>query len=141
MQDYNIDHNLSNEKLLKRLENACLGLLWMSEADFPWEIIYWQDIQNLNGKTLLDRYNYNPERKIKTTTLESFFAPATTEQEWYGSIERAFTQRYQILKKLLQENLEDIQVYLVGEVEIDVYVLGKSDRNAIIGISTKIVET
>lgn len=141
MQGYNIDSNLSDDRLLSRLETVCLGLLWMSEADFPWKVVYWQHTHDLNSQILLARCNYNPDLKIKTTTLESFFAPATTEQEWHGDIEKAFTQRYQTLEKLLQKNLQDIQVYLVGEVEIDVYVLGKSYENTIIGISTKIVAT
>ena len=141
MQNYNTDHNLSDDRLFKRLEIASLGLLWMSEADFPWEVVCWQNTQDLNSQILLDRYNYSPNTEIKTTTLESFLAPAITEREWHGSIERAMTQRYRMLKNLLQKNLQDIQVYLLGEVEIDVYILGKSDDNTIIGIATKIVET
>lgn len=147
MEDHNIDNNSFSSKracdrqLVKKLATACEGLLWLSESDYPWEVIYWQDVTNCDRPTLLQRYSYHPETKVVTKTVDSFFAPAIQEQEWHEATEKAETKRYQNLYNLLKENLQDVRVYLVGEVEIDVYVLGKIDDNAVAGLSTKIVET
>ncbi len=50
-------------------------------------------------------------------------------------------KRYQRLVKLLQTHLTDLKVYRLGEVEIDVYVLGKTESGAIAGLATISVET
>ena len=140
MPDNNIESYLSSDRLLERLETACLGLVWMSESDYPWQVVVWQDTNNLN-RLLLQHCDYNFNTKIETKTLESFLEPAIIEQKWHTDVEKASIQRYQILKNLLQKNLQDIRVYLIGKVELDVYILGKSDDNRIIGLSTKIIET
>ena len=159
MEDNKIGNNQSDAELPQKLANACLGLVWSSETDFLWQVIC-PDLPNvLNSQVLLQHYNYAPKTKIETTTLESFFAPATVDREWHDELEKNQVRRYRLLQKLLQDNLSDIRVYLVGEIEIDVYILGKScDKPVfhgtkkqssrasqtlpkIIGLSTKIVET
>ena len=140
MPDNNIESYYKRDRLLERLETVCSGLLWMSESDYPWQVVAWQDTNDLN-RLLLHHGDYKPKTKIETKTLESFLEPAVIEREWYGDTERVIVRRYRLLQKLLQTNLQNIRVYLVGEVEIDVYILGKSDDNKIIGLSTKIVET
>ncbi len=50
-------------------------------------------------------------------------------------------KRYQALVNLLQTHLTDIKVYRVGSCEVNVYILGKTTRNAIAGLSTISVET
>ena len=135
------DYNTGNNKLIKKLSLACDGLMWLSEADYPWQVIDWKDESKINSPALLQHYNYHPEIKVTTTTLLSFFESATTEEEWHDELEKAETKRYQNLYSLLIENLSNIQVFLVGEVEIDAYILGKTNNNFIVGLSTKIVET
>ena len=141
MDDNSIDNYLSDDILLQKLTTACEGLEWSSETDFPLQVVHWQDTQNLDIQVLLNRYEYSPDIEVNTKTLESFFVVATAEQSWHGEIEKALIQRYQVLQNLLKSNLQDIQVYLVGEVEIDVYILGKSYSDSVVGLSTKIVET
>ena len=135
------DNNISNNKAIEKLSEAVKGLLWLSESEYPWQTVYWQDVNHLNCQTVLQHCNYHPETKIITKTIDSFFKLAMKEREWYDEAERAEVKQYRDLYSLLKNNLEDIKVYLVGEVEIDVYVLGKSDDKEIIGLSTKTVET
>jgi len=141
MEDHKIDSNRSDKELLQQLATACMGLMWSSESDFPWQIFCWSDTDSLDSTILRQHFDYAPQTKIETTTLESFWASATIEQEWHNQSERNQTHRYQFLQKLLQENLSAVQVYLVGKVTIDVYILGRYRDRQVVGLSTKIVET
>ncbi len=141
MENNKIDGCQSDTELVEQLATACLGLVWSSESDFPWQVICRSDTNSLDSRVLLQHYNYAPETKIETTTLESFLAPATQVQKWHNQSERNQTHRYQLLQKLLQENLSEVRVYLVGEVTIDVYILGIYCDRLVVGLSTKIVAT
>ena len=135
------DYNTDNKRSLEELSESCNGLMWLSEADYPWQVISWQNEDKVDRKTLLQQYNYHPETKVVKTTINSFFKPATIVHEWHGEIEEAEAQRYRNLHSWLENNLEDIQVFMVGEVEIDVYILGRLNAKTVAGLSTKVVET
>ena len=135
------NNNIDDKKLLAELSQACNGLMWLSESDYPWQVIDWQNENEIDRQTLLQHYEYHPQTRVSTKTLNSFFQNATTEQEWHDEIERAEVKRYQNLYRWLENNLKDIQVFLVGEVEVDVYVLGRLSNNRISGLSTKMIQT
>ena len=128
-------------QLIKDLQQASAGLLWLSEADYPWEVVYWQQISELTPETLLQQINYDSTSKIETKTLEQVFAVATAEQDWHNEAEKQEVESYQSLVNLLDHYLDNIQVYRVGEVEIELYVLGQTKHQAIAGLKTKIIET
>lgn len=129
--------SIPDRQFIQNLKLAIADLLWSSEAEYPFEIVYWQGID----ATLLQHYNYPPHTPVKTTEFKSFFASATTEKQWHNQSERAEVKRYQELVSLMSDNLSDLQVYLIGEVEIDVYILGKTQHQAIAGLKTKIIAT
>jgi Nuclease A inhibitor-like protein len=133
--------NYGDRILLNQLQQACEGLLWLSESDYPWETIYWDHISDLTSETLLQQINRELSTRIEIIALEEFFAQATQKQDWHEAVEIEEVERYQNLVQILQENLQDIKAYEVGEVEIDVYVLGKTNSNTIAGLKTKVIAT
>jgi hypothetical protein len=130
---------ISDRKLIEELETATKDLLWFSESEYPFKVFYWRNA-DFSIDSLLHRYNYSPETKIVVKNCQSFFADAIREEDWYDETEIVETKRYQNLVNLMRQKLKNIQVYLLGEVEIDVYILGETDE-AIAGLSTKIVAT
>ncbi len=44
-------------------------------------------------------------------------------------------------KNLLEANLRDLRVFKIGEIQIDIYVVGLDVENNLTGIQTKAVET
>ncbi len=137
-------------QLIADLQQASAGLLWLSEADFPWEVIYWQHLSELTPKILLQQINYDCTSKVETKELAQVFAVATAEQDWHNEAEKQEVERYQSLVNLLHHYLDNIQVYRVGEKEIELYVLGQTKhqaigcataQKAIAGLKTKIIET
>ena len=135
------DNNIDDKKLLAELSQACDGLMWLSESDYLWQTVNWQSENKLDRQTLLQHYEYHPETRVLTKTLDAFFQNATTEQDWHDETEKAEVKRYQGLYSWLKDNLHELQVFLVGEVEVDVYVLGRSSNNKIMGLSTKMIQT
>lgn len=130
---------ISDRKLIEELETATKDLLWLSESEYPFKVVYWRDA-NFSIDALLQRYNYSPQTKIAVKDCQSFFASAIREEDWYNESELAETKRYQKLVDLMTKNLKNVRVYLLGEVEIDVYILGETTK-AIAGLITKIIAT
>ena len=132
---------MDDREIIQQLQQASQGLLWLSESDYPFEIVYWQEKNLIIEEKLIQNSNNNSDKTIETITLESFLKSATRERDWHDRAEKEEVSRYQTLVKLLQEKLTDVKVYRVGEIEIDVYILGKTESGAICGLSTKVVET
>ncbi|WP_319421257.1 nuclease A inhibitor family protein [Pleurocapsa sp. FMAR1] len=130
-----------NRQLVQELTTACEGLLWFSEAEYPFQVIYWHDLESWNLDILLEQENVTADTKVKVQDLLTFFNSAITEQEWHNELEQAEVKRYQALINVLDTNLQNIQVYLLGETEIDVYILGTVNENALAGLKTKVVAT
>ena len=127
--------------LLIQLERATTDLHWYSEAEYPWQVFYWHDAATFSTDSLLQVGNYAPETSIVIQELSSFFENATTVETWHNEAEKLEAQRYRQLIELLTCNLCDINVYLLGTIEIDAYVLGRTKHHAIAGLTTKIVAT
>ena len=131
---------MNDQELIGQFSQASKGLLWLSESDYPFEVIYWENLDDINAK-LLELTDSNPETTIEVRELDSFFNRVTEEKDWYEEEEIAECKRYQELVNLLKTHLSDIKVYRVGEVEVNCYILGKTDSGAIAGLSTISVET
>ncbi len=131
---------MKDSELINQLKSASEGLLWLSESDYPFETVYWENVDDIKSK-LLELTDCTPETKIEVRELDSFFKRVTEEKDWYNDEEMAECKRYQALANLLKTHLTDIKVYRVGEVEVNCYILGKTESGSIAGLSTISVET
>ena len=130
----------TTQDLLPELKAACDDLLWRSETDSPFEVAVLPSEQPLASiDQLLSRYPDNTP--VDIVSLDDFFGQSTVERAWFDSRELALVERYRNLRDLLETTLENLQVYRIGTVEIDVYLLGKTEDDQIIGVKTKVVET
>ncbi|MGD1948280.1 MAG: nuclease A inhibitor family protein [Leptolyngbyaceae cyanobacterium] len=127
------------QDLLPELEAACEDLLWRSEADYPFEVV----VLTANAHNLLAalKEGYPGDTPIVPLSLNDFFDQATQERAWFDSRELSLVQRYRNLRDLLEATLENLQVYRIGRVEMDVYLVGETEDKQAVGVKTKIVET
>ena len=130
-----------DQELIKQLESATNNLLWFSEAEYPIRVVYWHDADNFTQDTLLQQHHYPPETKVAMLEFDAFFAAATKQETWHNEAEQAQVARYQTLVNLMAANLTDIKVYLLGNIEINAYILGTTPHMAIAGLATRIVAT
>ncbi|MGV0024637.1 nuclease A inhibitor family protein [Phormidesmis priestleyi] len=129
-------------EVLNQLKEASHGLLWISESEEPFEVFVWENEaqEDLNDRTLLSHLD-RANTSVETQDFDLFFATATQIQDWQNEEERAIVHQYQQLAVALKQHLRDLKVYRIGEVNISVYILGKTEAGHIAGLVTQAVET
>lgn len=133
----------SDEELCRELQEATRGLMFMSESDYPFKVIRWEGVAELSPEYLCSvaGENTTAAAPVEERTVADFFRVAAGEQAWKGEVDIALAKRYQALVRLLEENLKEVKVYRVGDINIGVYVVGRSDEGNWLGISTRAVKT
>ena len=104
-------------EVIDRLKQATLDLLWVSESDYPFQIVVWSE-KEIDSR-LFPTY---ADEDIKVISLDDLFAPALKIEDWYGLEELATVDRYQLLLQTIESNLTEVQVFRLGEIEFDVYI-------------------
>ena len=131
---------MSDERLIEELRGATLGLLFMSESDYPFEVFRWEVAepmpQFLRGLT-----GHDPSAPVEERTATDFFRAAASEPAWKGEAQLATARRYQTLLRLLETNLSGLKVFRVGTINMPVYVVGRAASGSWLGVSTRVVET
>jgi hypothetical protein len=130
-----------DDRLEQELREATRGLTFMSESDYPVEVVRWDTSTEVMPEFLRGLTGADSRTPVETTTIEEFFRVAISEPEWKGESEIANARRYQSLIKLLGERLSDVVVFRVGTINIHVYVVGHGASGGWLGVSTHVVET
>lgn len=134
----------ASEDIVKSLEKASEGLLFMSESDYPFtgQLFKGQGSSGITEQKMIDLTDAPEDTKIETVDLDCFFENVANEQEWHSPEQKEEVAKYQNLIKLLKENLNDVKVYRIGEVEIKAFIIGTTkDGKDIAGLSTIQIET
>ncbi len=131
----------SDEQLLAELKEATEGLTFMSESDYPLEVVHWEELQEITHHFLRQVSEQPAAAPVRMQSVDEFFHVAVSEAKWKSTEQLAVAKRYQILVRLLKDNLKDLKVYRIGEVNIPAYVVGRSASGKWAGVSTRVVET
>ncbi len=126
------------ENILIQLDDAAQGLYYMSESDYPFEtFLYPKNSENpteiqdvLSPQNLLDWLKKPIETLVEIVELDFFFRNMLKN-------EPKFIQ----LIETLTANLTDILVYKVGQIEIECYIIGKTQTGDFAGLKTIAIET
>ncbi len=134
------------EALVQQIATAVTDLNWPSETDAPFEVLAWTEpsakmpTAKFSGKQVLEQAHLDPEMPVETLDLDTFFEP-TLPQSWHSAEEQAIAEQFHDLQTLLHQTLEDIQVFRCGEIEIEIYIVGRSNKSNWIILHTTAVET
>lgn len=131
----------SDEQIIEELERASRGLLMMSESDYPFEIISWEETKDINADFLRHVAGRSSDAPVRVESIDSFFKPAITEHEGEREEDRQTVEKYRKLLRVLESALHDIKVYKVGMINIPVYIVGRAPSGRWMGLSTRVVET
>lgn len=121
--------------LTEQLKKLTRGLSFQSESDYPVEPLF------MEGK---GRKSFAAKKPARQVDFDSFFASATTEEDWHGKEEKESVRRYRELVSFLKESLTDLKVYKVGKAsgaEFEIFVVGKTPDGNFAGVTTKVIET
>jgi hypothetical protein len=133
--------NHSDENLIATLQDASCDLTWMSESDYPFESFCWEDSADLDDQKILQLTNQPEDATIEAVDLDCFFEVATQPQDWHGEEELAIVQKYQNLVATLKDHLIEPKVYRIGNVEVQIYVVGQTSAGNLAGVKTVSIET
>ncbi len=111
------------------------GLLYMSESDYPFEIVVYPDAGTgaITPEHMLDLLNLPADTLVEQRTLDQFF----TDYLLTGPDGARYTQMRQVLEK----HLTDLTVMRVGEIQVRVMLVGRTMCGEIAGLQTVSVET
>jgi len=82
-----------------------------------------------------------PDSRVQEQRLDEFFGPLTEEHEWHGASERTDVRRYRELWQFFQDGLDAPTVFRVGEVQVDIVIVGKAADQRWVGVKTRAIET
>jgi hypothetical protein len=131
----------SDDQLIEELKEATRGLMFMSESDYPFEIVRWRGVAELTPDFLRALTGHEKAAPVETESAKDFFRAATSEPDWKGEAELASARRFQHLLSLLEENLTGLKAFRVGAIDIHVYIVGRAASGNLLGVSTRVVET
>ncbi|MBD2123414.1 nuclease A inhibitor family protein [Trichocoleus sp. FACHB-262] len=129
------------EELVGLLQRCVDGLLCLSESEVPFQVFIWELQSPITPDMVLQQTQHPSNCPVEVVDLDQFLEVADQEQDWHGIEEKEQVKRYQHLVEVIKNNLSDVQVYKIGKIKIDVYILGRIASGQIAGISTQVVET
>ena len=127
----------SDEEILEALRRAADGLWYMSESDYPFEVVLIEGAEELSHERLREAAGAERDAPVETRSLEEFFRASAAVRAG----ERPAPASFEGVLQALRENLTDIRVYRIGAVNIAVYVLGRGASGNRLGLRTRVVET
>ena len=127
-------------KIVEKLKEASTGLLMMSESDYPFEVVQWKDAAPATQEKIL-QLTGSQDMPVEIVDLDYLFRNCAFEQEWHNELQKKDVKKFQTLVQTLKDNLNEINIYRIGTINIDVYIIGKTPSGDLAGLSTKIVET
>ena len=131
----------SDEGMLAELEAATAGLLFMSEADYPFETVCWKGLPEINAQFLRSLTGHAEDAPVEIVGVDNFFRVAVSDKNRNTPESRQEAERYRQLVQILKENLDELKVYLSDTINLPVYIVGRTKAGNWLGLSTRVVET
>ena len=120
------------DPILKELKDAAKGLLFPSESDAPIEAFVWPGAAGPPDEAAV-RANAKVAKGTPVAQVTLADLARTIPEESRGDFLPLFA--------LLGHHLSGTTVFKVGEVTIDVYVVGRTADGQYAGVKTEVVET
>ena len=118
---------------LNQLRKATARLLYPSESDYPLDIFHWDlGESETSARELVVRACKPRADKIEEVSLDAFFTELAGVPD---------AEQFRELRHLLESDLTNLQVFRVGEIEIHIYIVGRTRSNNWIAVHTVSIET
>jgi hypothetical protein len=118
------------------LEDVLDELYFISESEAPAETYVWEQDEDFTVEALLKAENFEPDTTVEAGDFDDFIE---SQIEAYAD-DPDEAARFEDLRVLMADNLEEIEVFYIGEGEITVYVLGALEDGTVAGFVTELVE-
>lgn len=126
---------------LDRLAAAAQGLLVASESDEPLEPFRWPGPGPLTADALRAHLGLPAATPVERGDPARFFRGQAEPPEDGDAAELASAARFAALGRLFARLLADRTLYRVGEVEVQIFLIGVDADGATVGLRSLLVET
>jgi hypothetical protein len=121
------------------VEKLTEGLLYMSETDAPLKYFELDEEASrqwppATAAQFLELLGEEPKTPVQEIPSEKFFEALSAGNE-------ENEDQVKSLRKAFMDNLENVRLYRVSEIEIEIYLLGKDGSGRVCGLQTLSVET
>ncbi|MDQ3750053.1 MAG: nuclease A inhibitor family protein [Acidobacteriota bacterium] len=130
-----------DDNLTEQIKIAVRGLYYISETDALIQPFVGKPARAVSKQEILSQTKKTADSTVEEKDFAGFFARLTEIQDWFGEEEKEMAQKFVQLKELLEKSLRDLKVFKIGEIQLDVYVVGLDAEDNLLGIETKAVET
>lgn len=113
----------------------------MSESDYPFQVIRWEGLTEITPQFLREVTGQSDDTPVTVQSVTGFFDSRMAVQKLTGERDRVELKGYEPLLRILNDHLDDLRVYRIGEINIPVFILGRSKSGNWLGLSTRVVET
>ena len=115
----------NDAEILQDLKRVTAGLLFMSESDYPFEVVHWENLTDVTHDFLCRLAGEPTGCQVEEMEVEDFL----------------LAEKYKNIVRVLSNNLTERKAYKVGKINMPVYVVGRSQRGNWLGVSTRVVQT
>jgi hypothetical protein len=120
---------------LTALQKASAGLLYPSDSDEPFEAFSWGKANGNLAPAVVQKFaGAGTKGPAQQVTLGDFFKNLTSD-------DNDDAEKYKALLKVVNEQLAGVKVFRFGDVEAEIYLVGKTKDGEWAGLKTKAVET
>jgi Nuclease A inhibitor-like protein len=122
---------------------AAAGLLVMSESDYPLEFFALEEPANAQPPVavLLRQLGKPAGTPVEQQALSYFLRNLTRESADYTPERNETARRFQHLQAVLNQELQEVSVYRIGQVQIQAFILGRDAEGFWSGLKTTQIET
>ncbi len=134
---------MSLADITAQLERLTHNLSFPSETDTPWQVMVWPEAPGAEiTDAALRQYLAQPaDAPVAPLALGDLTAQVNRRCRGYGAEGEAIAQQHQPLFQYLEAQLSAVQVLRVGQVTVEVVVMGCTETREIVGVRTQSVET
>lgn len=128
-------------KLSDRISKACEGLTFVSETDSEVVPVFVGKIKDISANAFRHAVTASESTLVTEASTEEFFSRLINVKPWHTPQQKKNAKGFARLAELLSEELDDLRVFRLGRVRIDIYVVGRDSVGNWQGIKTYAVET
>ncbi|WP_114783933.1 nuclease A inhibitor family protein [Botryobacter ruber] len=134
---------MNQEQLKQELKKAADGLLMLSETEEAIECFFHEkpDHEPFTPDLVVKWAGKPAGKKVEVQELDYFFRNMVREDPDEGPQQHEQAARFRNLVATLKELLQDVKVYKIDEIGVDVYILGRTPDGDYAGYKTIVVET
>lgn len=126
------------QKTQMKLEHAAAGLLMMSESDHPFTYFN-AEADHIDESLVLSLAGKPAGTFIEKITIDHLLRNMANPLS--GSVDSQTAQKFINLSDSLKQELTDLSVYRVGEIRIEVLIIGLTAEGKAAGMRTVLIET